>query len=217
MLRAGDVLENPVTGERAVVRVGTEESGGKLLVADLHVRPGGAVMGEHLHPAMEESFTVARGRLGYRLSGREGVAGSGERLHLPHGAVHDWWNAGEEEAQVLVEISPAVRFEEMIRNAYGLAQDGKTDAKGQPHLLQAALFAREFDDVIRFTSPPRPAQRLLFGVLASIAWLLGYRGSYPKYLGSLPSRPGGPAPRPVGAAADESRGEEAPEDEKARA
>jgi hypothetical protein len=37
--KAGDVIENPVTGERAVVRVGTEESGGELLVADLYVRP----------------------------------------------------------------------------------------------------------------------------------------------------------------------------------
>lgn len=45
MMRAGEVYENPVTGERAVVRVGTEESGGELLVNDLYVRPGGAVMG----------------------------------------------------------------------------------------------------------------------------------------------------------------------------
>jgi hypothetical protein len=33
MSRAGDVAENPVTGERVVVRVGTEDSGGALLVA----------------------------------------------------------------------------------------------------------------------------------------------------------------------------------------
>src|SRR5918998_1162676 len=83
MLRAGDVLENPVTGERAVVRVGTAESDGELLVADLHVRPGGAVMGEHVHPAIEESFTVVRGRLGYRLDGREAIAEPGQRLHVP--------------------------------------------------------------------------------------------------------------------------------------
>lgn len=187
MLNAGDVLENPVTGERAVVRVGTAESSGELLVADLYVRPGGAVMDEHVHPAIEESFTVVRGHLGYRLDGREGVAGPGERLHVPRGTVHDWWNAGEEEAQVLVETSPAARFEEMIRNAFGLARSGKTDAKGRLHLLQAALFAREFDDVIRFTKPPRPVQRLLFGALAPVARLLGYKGSYPEYTrGSLP-------------------------------
>src|SRR3712207_3794733 len=132
MLKAGDALENPVTGERAVVRVGSAESNGELLVADLYVRPGGAVMGEHVHPRIEESFVVVRGLLGYRLDGREGVAGPGERLHVPRGAAHDWWNAGEEEAQVLVEISPAARFEEMILNAFGLARDGKTDDRGQP-------------------------------------------------------------------------------------
>ena len=54
--------------------MGTTESNGELLVADLYVRPGGAVMGEHVHPAIEESFTVVRGRLGYRLDGRVGVA-----------------------------------------------------------------------------------------------------------------------------------------------
>jgi quercetin dioxygenase-like cupin family protein len=188
MLKAGDVLENPVTGERAVVRVGTTESSGELLVADLFVRPGGAVMGEHIHPTIEESFTVVRGRLGYRLDGREGVAGPEERLHVPRGTAHDWWNAGDEEARVLVEISPAARFEEMIRNAFGLARDGKTNAKGQPLLLQAALFAREFDDVIRFTKPPRPVQRLLFGILAPVARLLGYKGSYPEYSGRPPQR-----------------------------
>jgi hypothetical protein len=32
----------------------------------------------------------------------------------------------------------------------GLAQDGKTDAMGMPHLLQVAAIASEFDDVIRF-------------------------------------------------------------------
>jgi hypothetical protein len=34
MSRAGDVIENPVTKERVVVRVGTEDSGGELLVVD---------------------------------------------------------------------------------------------------------------------------------------------------------------------------------------
>ena len=37
-------------------------------------------------------------------------------------------------------------------------------------LLQLAVFAREFDDVIRFTRPPRIVQRVLFGLLAPIAW-----------------------------------------------
>ena len=40
MSRAGEVYENPVTGERAVVRVGTEETGGELSISDLYISPG---------------------------------------------------------------------------------------------------------------------------------------------------------------------------------
>src|SRR5215469_6340374 len=98
MSKAGDVVENPVTGERAVVRIGTEQTGGELLVVDLYVRPGGAVMGEHYHPAIEERFSVLRGRVGFRLSGQESIAELGVNLIAPAGEPHDWWNAGPEEA-----------------------------------------------------------------------------------------------------------------------
>jgi quercetin dioxygenase-like cupin family protein len=187
MSKAGQVIENPVTGERVVVRVGTEESEGGLLVADAYVRPGGAVTGEHVHPAIEEYFTVVRGRVGFRLDGRETIAELGQRLRVPAGMAHDWWNAGEEEAHVTVEIRPGARFEEMIVNLFGLAQDGKTNAKGMPNLLQSALFASEFEDVMYFTKPPRAVQKVLFAVLAPIARTLGYRGSYPGYLEREPS------------------------------
>src|SRR5262249_20857391 len=166
---------NPVTGERAVVRIGTEQTGGELLVVDLYIRPGGAVMGEHIHPAIEERFTVLRGRVGFRLSGRESTAEGGVRLSAPAGVPHDWWNAGPEEALVRVEVRPAARFEAMILNAFGLGQDGKVNRKGMPNLLQLAVFAREFDDVIRFTRPPRVVQRVLFGLLAPLPPLPGYR------------------------------------------
>ena len=181
MSKAGDVFENPITGERAVVRVGTEESGGELLVADLHVSPAGRVAAEHVHPLLNEWFTVIRGRVGFRLNGRESVAEIGERLHVPPGTVHDWWNAGEEEAHVILEVSPAARFEEAISTTFGLARDGKTNAKGMPNLLQLALLSQEFEDVLYFTKPPRAVQKVLFAVLAPVARLLGYEGSHPEY------------------------------------
>jgi hypothetical protein len=72
----GDVIENPVTGERAVIRVGTVETAGAFGVIDLYIRPGGAVVGEHWHPAMDERFTVLRA---VSISGSEG---SSERPSL---------------------------------------------------------------------------------------------------------------------------------------
>ena len=159
MSKAGDTIENPITGERVVVRVGTEDSGGDLLAAESYVLPGGTAVGEHVHPAIEETFEVVSGRVGFRIDGRESVARPGERLHVPAGTAHDWWNAGDGEARVVVEVRPGERFEEMALNLVGLAQDGQTDAKGMPNLLQAAIFAREFGDVLYFTRPPsrRPA------------------------------------------------------------
>jgi quercetin dioxygenase-like cupin family protein len=185
MSKAGEVYENPVTGERVVVRLGTEESGGEHLVVDLYVAPGGAVAGEHTHQDIEEVFTVVRGTVGFRLDGREDVAGPTRRLVVPPGVVHDWWNAGPEEAHVIVELRGEKRrlerFEMMISTLYGLARDGKTETRGRPSILQASLLAREFDDVIVFTRPPRFVQRLLFGTLAPVAHLLGFRASYPEY------------------------------------
>jgi quercetin dioxygenase-like cupin family protein len=186
MSKAGDVIENPVTGERVVVRVGTADSGGDLMAIDGYIKPGGAVTGEHVHPAIDEDFTVLRGRVGFRIDGRESIAEPGKRLHVPAGTEHDWWNAGEEEAHVRVEIRPGARFEEMALNLFGLAQDGKTNSRGMPNLLQAAIFAREFSDVLYFTKPPLWVQRLLFGALAGVARVLGYRGSYPEYLDRRP-------------------------------
>jgi quercetin dioxygenase-like cupin family protein len=121
MTKAGDVFENPVTGERVVVWVGTEETAGTLLVADLYIRPGGAVLGAHIHPALEKRFTVRRGRVGFRLDGHEDIAILGRQLVAPAGVAHDWWNAGDEEAHVVVEIRPAARFGVVSRSLQGVA------------------------------------------------------------------------------------------------
>lgn len=90
-------------------------------------------------------------------------------------------------AHIVVEVRPAARFEEAISNTFGLALDGRTNAKGMPNLLQLALIARESEDVLYFTHPPRAVQKILFGVLAPIARLLGYKGSHPEHLDRPPA------------------------------
>jgi quercetin dioxygenase-like cupin family protein len=180
-MRVGDVVENPVTGERGIVIEGTDEIGGERIVAEVHVRPGGAVAGEHLHPDIEESFDVVRGTVGFRVDGRESTGGPGTSVTIPPGVWHDWWNAGEEEAVFRVEVSPGQRFEQMIRTLFGLALDGKTNRKGMPRPLQLAVIAHDFDDVIQFRKPPRAVQKALFGALAPIGRIRGYRSIYPRY------------------------------------
>ena len=179
---AGDVLENRVTGERAIVLVGTGDSDDGRVVALMGVRPGGAVVGEHFHHSLTERFRVLAGKLGVRIDGVEGTLYPGDEMTVRPGIVHDWWNAGDEEAQAIVEVNPGRRFELMISTLFGLANDGLTNDKGMPHLLQLAVIAQEFRDVVEFVRPPRFVQRMLFGLLAPIGQALGYRPWYDRSL-----------------------------------
>jgi len=180
--RCGDLYENKVTGERAVVLRGDEDSHGQSALVHLTARPHAAVVGEHIHPQLEERFRVISGRLGTRVDGVERILVAGQEATAPVGTAHDWWNAGEDEAQVLVELTPLdPRFELMIGNLFGLANAGKTNAKGMPGLLQLALIGREFHDVMRFTKPPRAVQTVMFRLLGPLGRMRGYRGTYPEY------------------------------------
>ena len=182
-MRSGEIYENRVQGDRALVREGSEDTNGERLVVDLYVRPGGAVAGKHVHSYLTERFEVVAGTVRFHLDGRDEVAGPGRRVEVPPGVVHDWWNIGEDEAHVIVDIRPAERFELMIQNLYGLANDGKADARGVPNLLPLALFAREFRREGEFIRPPRIVQRFLFGALAPLARARGYKAINPEYVG----------------------------------
>jgi quercetin dioxygenase-like cupin family protein len=179
VIHVGELYENPVTGERVVVRVPPRQSNGHLLVADLDVRSGGSVAGAHAHPVASETFTVVRGVLGVRHGGRELRAGPGARLRVPAGVVHEVWNAGAEEARVVVEVQPGERWAQLIRQRFLLAQDGRTDARGRPRPLQAAALGWELDDVVRFATFPRPLRRLLVAALYPLARATGHRAIDP--------------------------------------
>ena len=182
-MRAGEVYENRVQGDRFLVREGAEDTAGQRLVGDLYIRPGGAVAGKHVHAYVTERFEVVAGTVRFHLDGRDRIVAPGEWIEVPPGAVHDWWNVGDDEAHVLVDIRPAERFELMIQSLYGLANDGHADARGVPRLLPLALFAREFRREGEFVRPPRIVQRVLFAALAPLARARGHRAINPDYLG----------------------------------
>jgi hypothetical protein len=113
-----------------------------LLVVDRYVRPGGRVAAEHVHPAITGAFTVVRRDLQVRHNGHELRVGPGDRTLVPPGVAHDFWNASDRETRVVVEIQPGRRFEQMIRQTFLAAQDGRTDSKGRPFPLPGAMLLR---------------------------------------------------------------------------
>ena len=118
-----------------------------------------------MHAYITERFEVVRGTVRLHLDGRDELARPGEAVEVPPGVVHDWWNDGDDEAHVRVEVRPGARFELMIQNLYGLANDGKTDGRGVPRLLPLSLFATEFRREGEFIRPAagRPARALRHG------------------------------------------------------
>ena len=180
MAKTGDIIEHPVTGERVIWRKTAKDTGGELLQGDLMVQPHGFVAAEHIHPLQEEHFEIVSGNIKFRINGIERELHAGETATIPPGTPHLWWNDGDQEAHVLVEFRPALRFEEFLETFFGLAQAGKVDKKtGLPNLLVMALVFQEFKNEIYPAQPPVVVQRVLFGLLGAIGRLCGYQSVYP--------------------------------------
>jgi quercetin dioxygenase-like cupin family protein len=200
-VRAGDVIWNPLTGEKAMIVESAEETGGEHIVADLAVEARGFVPGgEHVHDNLTEHFEVLSGRIRFVVGGEERILGAGEQVTVLPGTWHEWANAGEDEVHARVRVQPAMRFQEAILAVWGLCADGHTNAEGRPSPLLGALVATRYRDEIRFRQPPDVVQRLVFPPLAALARRRGLEPTLERYrdlathpsaeagLGRLPDR-----------------------------
>ena len=178
MIKAGDTIENPVTGERIVLHKTSRETNGELVVIECFVQPGGCVAAAPVHPHQSERFEILKGELGFRLDGQEIVAGPGQRILVPARMRHQFWNAGEEEAHFVCEVRPAMQFEALLETMFALAADGKTNRKGMPNPLRLAVIARHHFDDVRLPFPPVWMQRTGLALGAPLGRLLGFRPDY---------------------------------------
>jgi quercetin dioxygenase-like cupin family protein len=175
MIRPGDRLENPVTGEVLVFHRTSEETNGEAVLFETIVRPHGFVAAAHVHPLQSERFEVVAGRLGLRIGDREILAGPGDVATVTPGTPHRFWNAGESEARFLCEVRPALQFESLIETMFTLAAAGKTNRKGLPNPLRLAVIARAHFDTVRLPFPPAALQRAALTIGAPLGRALGYR------------------------------------------
>ena len=127
MIRMGDAIENPVTGERLVFLETSADTGGEYVLVECTVQPDGFVAAAHVHPNQTERFEIESGTIAFKLDGETIVAGPGESVVVPPGSSHKFWNAGETEAVFVTEVRPALGFERLIETMFSLASDGKTN------------------------------------------------------------------------------------------
>jgi quercetin dioxygenase-like cupin family protein len=179
MARAGEVLDNPVSGQRIIFRKTTGDTGGELLeVESVYTRASPSRPPAHYHPHQEECFEVLSGRLKVVVEGEERAYGEGEDFVVPPGISHEMWTE-EAGTRMNWQTRPAMKTEAFFESVWGLARVGKTNEKGIPNLLQLAVLFREYSEEFRLARPPWPAQRTLFALLAPLGRLLGYRTRYP--------------------------------------
>src|SRR5438105_15619209 len=81
----GRVIDNPISGERIVIRTSGAQTGGALLAFDLFLPPGGHVPARHVHPIQEERFTILDGELRFEVGHRAILATRGETVLIPPG------------------------------------------------------------------------------------------------------------------------------------
>jgi quercetin dioxygenase-like cupin family protein len=176
--KANRVIENPVIKDKATILKSTEDTNGEYFLAKLEVAPGGGNT-LHYHPTFTEKFTVMDGQLNVSLNGEEKVLQVGESAFVPKLAHHRFYNTSSQYATTLVELRPARNFEKAIRILYGLARDGKTNAKSLPKSIWHLALVFEY---MESYTPGLPLQRGLFGTLASVAKFLGKDRELGKYL-----------------------------------
>jgi mannose-6-phosphate isomerase-like protein (cupin superfamily) len=179
MARAGDVLENPATGERLVfLRTASE---GDVLDYELEFVPRGFSARDHLHPLQEERHEVLEGSLGLVVAGRELRLGPGDVETVPRATQHRIFPTEDGPIKARFTLRPALESEVLLETLFGLARDHKVGRTGNPSPLQLAVIFDEFAELGRPVKPPPAVQRALFAPLAALGRARGYRARYPEY------------------------------------
>ena len=106
------------------------------------------------------------------------VAGPGQRVTVPAGTPHTFWNAGDAEVHFVCEVRPALQFESLLETMFALAADGKTNRKGMPNPFRLAAIAHAHFDTVQLPFPPAFVQRIGLALGTPLGRLLGYGPTY---------------------------------------
>lgn len=170
----GRVIDNPISGERIVIRESGAANGGRRLSFDLFLPPGGHVPARHVHPVQEERFTVVAGRMRFRLGRRTILAHPGQTVLVPAGTAHWFGNPGVEASHARVEVRPALRMEELFEATEVMGRAGRFPGTRLPRLTDLAVVLLEFQ---RELAVPKVPAFVVRALLAPLAWLARRRVS----------------------------------------
>jgi quercetin dioxygenase-like cupin family protein len=178
MIRKGDTIDNPVTGERLLFLETSAETGGEYTLVECTVQPNGFVASAHVHPKQTERFEIEAGLLEFTLDGERIVAGPGETVVVPAGSAHKFRNVGETAARFVCEVRPSLGFERLLETMFALANDGKVNRRGLPNPLRLAVIANAHFEDVNLPFPPAWLQKAGLVMGAPVGKLLGFGATY---------------------------------------
>ncbi len=178
MAFSGQIIHNPISGERIQFLRTAQDTDGALLEFELQLTPDGKVPGAHVHPEQEERFHVLEGTMAFKLGFKKIVAGPGETVVVPAGARHKFANGGACTARVRVEVEPALDMERLLETTAELAHEGNTLRSGMPKPLHLALFVQRFKREVRAPFPPAWMVSVTMAPLRMLARLRGHHARY---------------------------------------
>jgi quercetin dioxygenase-like cupin family protein len=172
-------VEDPALRQRHHFTRSTDPDGGEVLHVETWVEPGGGVP-PHLHPAMEERFTVLDGRPSFLAGTEWREAGPGEEVVVPAGVRHAFRNRGGAPAHFRCDVRPPSSLQAFLEETAALSRGGYLTKGGmiKPRgLIRGAVIADRHREMVTLLFPPTPPvwlQRLLFPPLAAIGRRRGY-------------------------------------------
>ena len=178
MIRQGDQITNPRTGQVMIFLKTSAETNGELLQIECFSPPTLEREPEHIHPLQENIFEIISGNFIFRLNGKEQVVGAGQSINIPANVPHNFWNSGDIDAHYLQEFRPALKIDRFFETFFSLARDGKLNKNGIPNFFHVSIIGLAHKDEIRLTKPPWILQNIIYKILSPFGKLMGYRADY---------------------------------------
>ena len=176
------IITNIQTGQTYKFIQTAKSTNGELLEIESIFGPQSKEPPAHYHPVQTEHFTVLQGELTVRIGDTLGIFKEGAHIHIAPKQVHAMWNQSGSICVVNWKTQPALHSEHFFETLVGLANDHKTNEFGKPGLLQSVLTLKKYCKEFRLAKPPLLVQNIFFKCCAPIAYLLGYKPVYGKYL-----------------------------------
>ena len=118
------------------------ESNGKFAMVEAIVPKGVGAPPNH-HAGETEAFYVLEGQVGFMLEGKEILAGPGDHIAIPDGAVHAFQAVGDKPARILIIKAPGNMHDKFFTGIGEALPEGQTDLPEPqepniPHVMSVA-------------------------------------------------------------------------------